>query len=195
MAIDRAERCREWNADHHHQQRAGQARAKQFTPAFQSHAGSCSWLAFMARFRASTGSPQHFPQAAARYVVPAQIRTLTGTLPAPLQQIIHTVWSHGMGWGVDHWLLPPDTPPASPDGSLFAADREPHEWSDFAPGWLVCQTCWLAGICPTCQPDWWEDAVLAHLPQAVCGAHGGMVRDGYYQTPTCSDSPRAESRA
>ena len=27
-------------------------------------------------------------------------------LPLVLQIIIHTAWSHGIGWGVEHWLLP-----------------------------------------------------------------------------------------
>ncbi|MBA3825611.1 MAG: hypothetical protein H0X24_17155, partial [Ktedonobacterales bacterium] len=116
MAIDRAGQCRQWNADHQHQRLAGQARAKQFTHSFQSHAGSCSWMAFMARFRAQTGSPQHFPLAAVRYVTPDMIHALTGPLPAPLQQIIHTVWSRGIGWGVEHWLLLPDMSPALPYG-------------------------------------------------------------------------------
>jgi hypothetical protein len=159
MPRDHAAECRAWNADHEHQVMAGDA----------------SFRAFSARMRAVNGETQIFPMQAAKYVSPEQIGYMAHPLPLVLQTIIHTVWSHNIGWGVEHWLLPRDVMPPPPDGSLFADGSEPHEWTDFAPGWLICQTCWLAAICPVCQPNWIDDPILCRLLQALCAAHqGGM---------------------
>jgi hypothetical protein len=177
VAIDRAAQCRAWNADHQHQRSAGQARAKQFTPEHQSRAALASYRAFSLRLRAGDGAPQLFPTEASKYLVPADIRLLGGALPPPLQAIILATWTSGKPWGVDYWLLPPGMDPALPDGTLFGAP-DAHEWSDYAPGWLLCAGCWLAAVCPCCQPNWWEDRVLARLPHALCGGHGGKVHDG-----------------
>ena len=61
--------------------------------------------------------------------------------------------------GVEHWLLPAGATPPPPDGSLFADGAAQHDWRDFASGWLVCDGCWLAAICPLCQPNWIGEAL------------------------------------
>src|SRR5690348_5009320 len=55
LTLWRQLQCRGWNADPQHQVNAGQARARQFTPAHQQQAGFASWDAFSARWRASGG--------------------------------------------------------------------------------------------------------------------------------------------
>ncbi|MBA2679035.1 MAG: hypothetical protein H0U76_11650 [Ktedonobacteraceae bacterium] len=172
MAINRADQCRAWNADHQHQRLAGQARAKQFTSEHQSHAALAGYRAFSLRFRAGNGGPQLFPRDAAKYLSPADIRLFGQSLPPPLQAVILAAWTSGKPWGVEYWLLPPAVEPSLPDGTLFGAP-DAHEWSDFAPGWRLCEGCWLVAVCPLCQPDWWADRVIARLSHALCGAMEG----------------------
>ncbi len=157
MARDHAAECRTWNADHDHQVQAGHA----------------SFAAFSTRMRAVNGGPQLFPQQAAKYVAPHEIGLMGRRVPPVLQTIIHTAWAHGVGWGVEHWLLPAGATPPPPDGALFAAGSAQHDWRAFAPGWLVCDGCWLAAICPLCQPTWMDDAVVSRLLQALCIQHHG----------------------
>lgn len=171
MAVDRRAQCQAWNADRAHQVAAGQARARGFTHAHQSAAGMTAFQAFSARMRASHGSPQLFPLAAAKYVEPDEIGSFAGALPPALQAIIHAAWAAGNGWGVDHWLGDPGE--RLPLGSLFAQGDDGHVWRAWESGWVVCTTCWLAAFCPVCLPDWLDDRVLVRLPQVLCLAHGG----------------------
>ncbi len=171
MTVDRRAQCRAWNADRQHQVMAGRARAQAFTRDHQSAAGHASFAAFSARMRAANGSPQLFPEAAARYVDPERIGSCFGPLPSELQQIIHAAWAAGNGWGIDHWLGEPGD--ALPLGSLFAPGDDTHTWQVFVPGWVVCCVCFLAGICPLCLPQWPDDPILPRLPQVLCQAHGG----------------------
>ncbi len=166
MTVDRRAQCCAWNADRQHQVMAGRARAHAFTRDYQSAAGHASFAAFSARMRAGNGSPQLFPEAAAKYVAPEQIGSYVGPLPSELQQIIHAAWAAGNGWGIDHWL-------GEPLGSLFAPEDDTHTWQVFAPGWVVCSVCFLAAFCPACFPTWPDDPILPRLPQVLCQAHGG----------------------
>ncbi len=171
MALDRRTQCQAWNTDHDHQVAAGRARAQAFTTVYQAAAGLASFAAFSARMRASHGSPQLFPHEAAKYVAPQDIRCCAGSLPLPLQRIIHAAWAAGNGWGIDHWLGDPDL--RLPLGSLFAQGDYGHTWVAWDVGWLVCAACWLAAFCPLCLSDWIDDHVLVRLPQGLCAGHGG----------------------
>lgn len=170
MSIDRRAQCRAWNADHAHQVAAGKTRAQAFTHEYQAAAGMAAFQSFSARMRAEHGSPQLFPQAAARYVAPEQIGAFAGRLPLPLQQIIHAAWAAGYGWGIDHWLGEPDE--RVPVGSLFALGDE-HAWQGFGSGWFMCQVCHLAAFCPGCLPSWPNNVILCRLPQVLCDQHAG----------------------
>ncbi len=171
MNVDRRTRCRMWNADRAHQVAAGKARAKAFTSEYQSAAGSASFIAFSARMRAEHAGVQLFPQEAARYVQPADIRCPYGPLPFVLQQCIHAAWAAGQGWGIDHWLAEPDE--RLPLGSLFGQTDDEHTWEQVDPTWVRCSVCFLAAFCPGCLPTWPDDAILVRLPQGLCAAHHG----------------------
>jgi hypothetical protein len=178
MTDQRSSRCRVWNADRAHQVAAGQARARAFTHAYQSAAGLASYAAFSARFRADHGSPPLNGDWVRRYVEPDQIRgPLGAALPLPLQEIIHAGWSAGIAYGIHYWLDDPDDADlrAVPVGSLFDPEFAAHQWIATAPGWAMCQQCYLAAICPDCLPGWQDDAILARLPQVVCSTHSQGV--------------------
>ncbi|HET9751314.1 MAG TPA: hypothetical protein VFP52_00065, partial [Myxococcales bacterium] len=112
--------CRGWNADPQHQVMAGQARARQFTPASQQQAGFASWDAFSARWRAAGGLAPLSADAVRKYVTPDLIRGVCGLSLAPeLQADIYRAWCAGQLAHVVAWLAgeaPPD-----PDG-LWAGD-------------------------------------------------------------------------
>ena len=171
MAIDRRAQCHQWNSDQAHQIAAGKARACSFTHAHQVAAGMASFQAFSARMRAEHGSPQLFPQEAARYVAPEQIRCFAGPLPLSLQRIIHAAWAAGHGGGIDYWLANADA--AFPVGSLFGPDDDDHPWAVWEVGWFVCPGCFAAAICPQCLPTWPDDRVLSRLLPVRCDQHSG----------------------
>ena len=121
LTLWRQLRCRGWNADPQHQVRAGQARARQFTPASQQQAGFASWDAFSARWRASGGLAPLSAAAVRKYVTPEMIRGVCGlALPPELQADIYRAWCAGELAHVVAWLAgeaPPD-----PDGLWAGGD-------------------------------------------------------------------------
>jgi hypothetical protein len=166
------QQCRHWNADRAHQVMAGKARARQFTPEYQSAAGQASYTAFSVRMRAQHGSPQLWPEAAAKYIAPAEIQFYGLTLPPPLQRIIHAAWCAGHGEPVTYWLDDPNEfATRYPLGSLFDPTMAGHQWTETEPGWHMCANCFIAAFCPICLPGWEQDRVLSCLPQLCCAPH------------------------
>lgn len=114
LTLWRQLQCRGWNADAQHQVKAGQARARQFTPASQQRAGMASWSAFSARWRASGGLCPLSAEAVRKYVTPTMIRHPFRPVSPERQQEIYRAWCAGVVAGVVNWLAgeaPPD-----PDG-------------------------------------------------------------------------------
>lgn len=114
LTVWRQLQCRGWNADAQHQVKAGQARARQFTPASQQQAGFASWDAFSARWRASGGLCPLSAAAVRKYVTPEMIRHPFRPVSPERQQEIYRAWCAGVVAGVVAWLAgeaPPD-----PDG-------------------------------------------------------------------------------
>ncbi len=97
-----------WNADVTHQQRAGKARAAQFTHESQAQAARARNDQQEAVFRAQQGLPPLRVEAVRRYLTPDMIRDPLGrALPAGLQQRIYRAWCAGFLFGVLRWVYEP----------------------------------------------------------------------------------------
>ncbi len=97
-----------WNADVIHQQRAGKARAAQFTHQSQALAAHARNDQQEAVFRAQQGLPPLRVEAVCRYVTPEMIRDPLGRpLPAELQARIYRAWCAGHLFGVLRWCYEP----------------------------------------------------------------------------------------
>ena len=97
-----------WNADMTHQQRAGKARAAQFTHESQAQAAHARNDQQEALFRAQQGLPPLRMEAVRRYLTPQMIRDPLGrALPAGLQQRIYRAWCAGFLFGVLRWVYEP----------------------------------------------------------------------------------------
>ncbi len=98
-----------WNADVTHQQRAGKARAAQFTHESQAQAAHARNDQQEAVFRAQQGLPPLRTAAVRRYVTPEMIRDPLGrALPAELQARIYRAWCAGYLFGVLRWRYEPE---------------------------------------------------------------------------------------
>jgi hypothetical protein len=97
-----------WNADVIHQQRAGKARAAQFTHESQAQAAHARNDQQEALFRAQQGLPPLRVEAVRRYLTPDMIRDPLGrALPAQLKQRIYRAWCAGFLFGVLRWVYEP----------------------------------------------------------------------------------------
>jgi len=93
-----------WNANVTHQQRAGKARAAQFTHESQAQAARARNDQQEAVFRTQQGLPPLRTEAVRRYLTPDMIRDPLGrALPAELQQRIYRAWCAGYLFGVLRW--------------------------------------------------------------------------------------------
>jgi len=98
-----------WNADVTHQQRAGKARAAQFTHQSQAQAARARNDQQEAVFRAQQGLPPLRTEAVRRYLTPQMIRDSLGrALPAELQARIYRAWCAGFLFGVLRWCYEPE---------------------------------------------------------------------------------------
>lgn len=119
--LRRVFQCQRWNAEHAHQVLAGQA----------------SWLAFSARWRASSGLAPLSAEAVRRYVTPAVIRGPVGAiLPERVRVAIYRAWCAGQLLPLEAWLE--DDPPPDPDG-LWATGSE--SFGDVADGAQTGEAC------------------------------------------------------
>jgi hypothetical protein len=114
-----------WNADVSHQQRAGKARAAQFTHESQAQAAHARNDQQEAVFRAQQGLPPLRVEAVRRYVTPELIRDPLGrALPAKLQARIYRAWCARYLFGVLRWIYEPEWA----EQIEAALDREQAGW-------------------------------------------------------------------